>query len=111
MKKYLLLSLAAVFVLCTACVDIHLGKGGKKLKPSDNIVRKEYKMDPFSRLELDVVAKVKFVQGDSDDYRVVLQAPDNYVELFEIKVDDDELKIEFAERNVNIEAKNVGIMV
>lgn len=111
MKKYLLLSLAAVLVLCTACVDISLGKGGKKLKPSDNIVRNEFKMEPFTQLELDMVAKVKFVQGDSADYRVVLQAPENYVDLFEMKVDEDELKIAFSKKNVNIEAKNVGIMV
>lgn len=111
MKKYLLLSLAAVLMLTTACVDIRLGKGGKKLKASENIVRNEYKMEPFTKLELDVVAKVKFVQGEADDYRVVLQAPDNYVDLFEMKVDDGKLKIVFGKHNLSIESKNVGMMI
>ena len=111
MKKNLLLSLAAVLLLCTACVDINLGKGGKKLKPSDNLVKNEYKMEPFTELELDVVAKVKYVQGEADDYRVVLQAPENYVDLFDIKVDGDELEIGFVKNSLNIEAKNIGIVV
>lgn len=111
MKKYLFLSLAAVLLLCTACVKVNLGKDGKKLKASDNIVRNEYKLEPFTKIDADVVAKIKFVQGDADDYRVVLQAPDNYVDLFSFKVEDDELEIDFAERNVSIESANVGMVV
>ena len=111
MKKNALLMMAAVLMICSACSDVNIGKFSKKLKPSDNIVKKEYRQSPFTKLELDVVSKVKFVQGAADDYRVVLQAPDNYLDLFEYKVEDGELEISFARENVRIDTRQVGIVV
>ncbi|MBQ9646399.1 MAG: DUF2807 domain-containing protein [Prevotella sp.] len=114
MKKcFSLLTLCSLMVLLTSCVEVHLGNGhGKKIKPSKNIVVNEYKQAPFDKVDIDVLAsQVTFMQGQAGDYRVVLSAPDNYVELFEFKVEDGELDIDFARKNVNIEATGVKILI
>lgn len=112
-KCFSLLTLCSLMVLLTSCVDIHLGNGhGKKIKPSSNIVVKEYKQAPFDKVDIDIVAsQVTFIQSQAGDYRVVLSAPDNYVELFEFKVEEGELEVDFARRNVNIEAAGVKLLV
>ena len=112
MRKLILFATTVLLVLgMSACVEVNLGKGGKKLKPSENIVKNEYKMEAFTKIDIDVVAKVKFEQSQDGDYRVVLQAPENYVELFDIKVEEDELEVGFKERNVSIESAKVGMVV
>jgi len=112
MKKYLFIVITTCLaMLATSCVDIHLGRGGKKLAPSDSLVDKVYDMTAFDQLEMDIVANVKWIQGDANDYRVVLRCPENYVDLFNIRVDDGELKLDFAERNVSIEAGNTKLLV
>ena len=111
MKKQLLLMMVAVMVCCTSCMRINLGDI-KKLDPSDNVVKNEYKMEAFSKADIDLVARVKFIQSPDGDYRVLLRCPDNYVDLFEFKVEGDELKLGFAENmHKSIEAKNVDIII
>ena len=105
------MAMVAVAVCCTSCVKMSLGNL-KKLAPSDNIVKNEYKMEAFSKVDIDVVAKVKFVQGVGDDYRVLMRCPDNYVELFEFKTEGDELKVGFAgNRHASIDANDVAIII
>lgn len=114
MKKcFSLLTLCSLMVLLTSCVEIHLGNGhGKKIKPSPNIVVNEYKQAPFDKVDIDVVAsQVTFIQSQADDYRVVLSAPDNYVELFDFRVEEGELDVDFARKNVNIEAAKVKLLI
>ena len=112
MKKYLFfVIMTCLTTLVASCVDIHLGRGGHKLAPSDSLVDKVYELTAFDQLEMDIVANVKWIQGDANDYRVVLRCPENYVDLFNIRVDNGELKLDFAERNVSIEAGNTKLLV
>jgi len=108
MMKLIMSLLAYCLMMVTSCVHIDLGN---KIEPSDNIVEKEYTMDPFTKLDIDAVANIKFVQSTEGDYRVCLKAPENYVELFDFSVDDKELEIGFVRNNINIESKNVKIIV
>lgn len=111
MKKLIVMMMAAVTFCCTSCVRMSLGGIGN-LTPSDNIVKNEYKMEPFSKVDIDLVAKVKFTQSSDGDYRVLLRCPDNYVDLFEFKVKDDELNLGFAENiHKGIESKDVAIII
>ena len=111
MKYKLLMTMVAVAVCCTSCVKVNLGSHNK-LSPSDNIVKNEYKMEPFSKVDIDLVAKVKFVQSTDNDYRVLMKCPDNYVDLFEFKTEGDELKVVFADkRHASIEANDVAIVI
>ena len=111
MKK--VLSFVALAICCalalTSCMEVNLGSGGKKLKPSKNIATVEYKQKAFEELDLDIVATVDFVQ--SNESKVVLAAPDNYVDLFLFENEDGELTVKFAKRNVSIEAKNVHLTI
>ena len=109
MKKSVFLALLCM-VLTTSCsVNLNVGR---KVEPSKNIVKNEYKLSSFDELDVDVVANVKFIQGKAGDYRVVLSCPDNYVELFKFSVEKDgELDIHFVNDDVNIDAKNVDITV
>jgi len=103
--------MAAVLVCCTSCVKVNLGEM-RKLKPSDNIVKNEYQMKAFSKIDIDLVAKVKFMQSADGDYRVLLRCPDNYVDLFNFEVEGDELELNFAENlHKSIEAKDVAIII
>jgi hypothetical protein len=69
-------------------------------------------MESFSKVDIDLVAKVKFVQSADGDYRVMLKCPDNYVDLFKFEVDDDKLKAGFTKRMHNgIEASDVSIII
>lgn len=111
MKKQFLIAMAVVMVCCTSCFRMKFNEFSK-LKSSGNIVRNEYKMDAFNKIDIDLVAKVKFVQSVDGDYRVLLRCPDNYVNLFEFKVDDGELEMGFAENiHKGIEANDVSIIV
>ena len=108
MKKMMIHSMVCgLLVLTASCVNVGLGK---KVKPSDTIVEKEYRMEPFTKLDINVFAQVKIVQGAANDYRVVLKAPDNYLELFDFRVDDGELELGF-KRNTDIESRQVKILV
>ncbi len=96
----------AAMICCTSCMSV------KRLKPSDNIVKNEYKMEAFDKVDIDLVANVKIVQSNEGDHRVLLKCPDNYVDLFDFKVEANELKLKFAEdMHESIEAKDVAIIV
>lgn len=111
MKKQMVMMMAAVLMCCTSCINLNLGEL-HKLEPSDNIVKNEYKMKPFSKVDVDLAAKVKFVQSTEGDYRVLMKCPDNYVDLFKFEVEGDELEMGFAENlHKIIESKDVAIIV
>lgn len=111
MKKNVIMLLVGL-VLLTACKFESISFGdGRKIEPSKNIVKNEYRQKAFKEVDVDVVANVKFIQSSADDYRVVLSCPDNYVELFSFETDGDELKVKFREQNVNIEGRNVDVTV
>ena len=111
MKKQIVMMMAAVLMCCTSCVRVNLGEIGK-LKPSDNVVKNEYRMEPFSKIDIDLVARVKFMQTADGDYRVLLKCPDNYVDLFKFEVDGDELDLSFVhDMHKSIDAKDVAIIV
>lgn len=108
MKKLLFLS-ALCALLLTSC-RFSFGDA-KKIKPSHNIVKNEYRVASFDKIDVDVVANVKFIQGGGADYRVVLSCPENYTELFKFEVEQGELNVEFTRDNVNIEPTNVDITI
>lgn len=108
MKTLIVNVIIAVLMSCTSCVNVNIGK----IKPSSNIVKNEYKMESFDKVDIDLVAKVKFVQSADNDYRVMLKCPDNYVDLFKFEVDGDKLKAGFTKRMHNgIEASDVSIII
>jgi hypothetical protein len=117
MKKtviYLLIALPlmlAASCLTTSCkLDLNMNNG-TRIEPSTNIVKNEYKQKAFTKVDIDVVANVKFIQDDTDNYRVKLSCPENYVDLFRFNVEGGELKVDFSQRNINIDAKNVDITI
>lgn len=110
MKKLLFLS-ALCTVLLTSCRGSISFGDGKRIEPSHLIVKNEYRMKSFDKLDVDVVANVKFIQTDSADCRVVLSCPENYTELFKFEVERGELNVAFTRDNVNIEPTNVDITI
>jgi hypothetical protein len=105
MKKasiFLMMGLVVLLSSCTIRVN--------KIQPSKNIVKKEFRQDAFDKLDLHAVAHVHLVQAEGDS-RVVLSAPDNYIDLFSFENNDGELDINFTKKNVSIISKNVHIVV
>ena len=110
MKKNLFfLGLCALLLSSCHIGDIKIN-GGSQIEPSANIVKKEYPMSDFDKIDVDVIANVKYIQTN-DRPRVVLSAPDNYIELFEFDVESHKLSLEFCRSNVNIDAENVDITI
>lgn len=113
-KMMLAAMLCLMALLTTSCLNttIRLSHGaGKKIEPSKNIVEKVFEQPAFDKLEAKLLANVKIIQSATDGHRVVMRCPDNYVELFDFKVDEGELTLDFAKKNVNIETADVKILV
>lgn len=100
--------MTVVLLMFTSCVNCNWGE---KRTPSKTRAEKEQKTEPFTKMEVNVMGHVKIVQGQADDYRVVLSAPDNYLDLYDFHVDDGELEIDFVRDNINIESGKVNITV
>lgn len=108
MKTDLLLALVAMLLSASSC-SVNLGEGTERIEPSLNIVKNKYPMEAFDKVESHVVGNIQLVQ--SDQSRVTLSAPENYIDLFSINNDHRTLVINFAKDNINIDASNITIIV
>ena len=112
MKKVFLLMVMACMVTLTSC-NYNFSTIGlsNQVAPKGSIVKKEYRQSPFTKIDIKAMANVKIIQGDANDYRVVLSAPENYIELFTFRVDNGELDVDFIEDNISIETENVDVTI
>ena len=108
MKTYLLLSLLAVLLSINGC-NVKIGEGGDIVEPSENIVKAKYPQAAFDRVDNHVVGTIQLVQ--SDQSRVTLSAPENYIEYFEFENKDGKLNINYTKKSVNMSANDVVIII
>ena len=109
MKKVLFLMMS---VLALTSCKFELGNMSSNLiDPSDNVVTKEYKLNPFEEVHMRCVGDVELIQSDTKNGVVELTAPENYIELYKFENNGNELEIDFAKNNINIHTKNVKIKV
>ena len=108
MKTKQLLFLVCSLLLLSSCT---FNLGFKRISPSTNIVEKELPQSAFDKINISAMANIKYVQGETDNYRVVISAPDNYLDLFRINVNEGKLMIDFEQENIEIETKNVNILI
>ena len=108
MKTNLLLALVAMLLSASSC-SVNLGEGSERIEPSSNIVENKYPMEAFDKVESHVVGNIQLVQ--SDQSRVTLSAPENYIDLFNVNNDHGKLEINFAKDNINIDASNITFIV
>lgn len=112
MKRMVAFALASLGMLVSCSTGVNGMDESNALKATGNIATKEYKLSKFDRLDIEVVAStVRFVQGKEGEYRAVLSAPDNYIDLFRFDVDGRELNINFSKRNVIQKGKDIEIIV
>ena len=108
MKTYVLLSLLAVLLSINGC-NVKIDEGGDIVEPSENIVKAKYPQAAFDKVDNHVVGTIQLVQ--SDQSRVTLSAPENYIEYFEFENKDGTLNINYAENSVNMSANDVVIII
>ena len=108
MKTQLLLSLALVMLSVSGC-RVNLGDGAEIIEPSEKIVKAKYPQASFDKVENQTVGDIQLIQ--SNQSRVTLSAPENYIDLFEFENEDGMLRIKYAKNNVNIHSANVTILV
>ena len=108
MKKTVLLMVSVIIALTSCSINVN---GLNKIKPSDNIVKKEYKLNKFNEVTSRVVGNIILVQSEEKDGLVELSAPENYIELFSIKSKGEKLDISYEKNNLNLEGKNINITV
>ena len=109
MKRTLFLLMASCLVTLSSC-RVSIGDGGTVIDPSENIVKAKFPQKPFAEVENHVVGSIRLVQSDGQS-RVTLSAPENYIDLFEFKNDDGKLMINFSRDNININSKDVVIII
>ena len=100
--------MAGCLLSFTAC-KVNLGTGENKIEPSENIVKAKYPQETFDKVDNHVVGNIQLVQ--SNQSRVTLSAPENYIDLFEFVNEDGELDIKFKEDNISIDTKDVVIVI
>jgi len=111
MKTKMFVMMAALVLSVSSC-RVGLGNGfGERIEPSQNIVKAKYPQEAFDKIDNHVVGKIQVVQSKDNKSRVTLSAPENYIEFFEFKNDNGELDIRFADRDVNIDADNITIII
>lgn len=109
MKKSFMLMLAVLTLSVSSC-RVDFGGGiSNRLEPSENIVKAKYPQPSFDRVENHAFGHIRLVQ--SNQSRVTLSAPENYVDLFDFKNVNGSLEIRFTKKGVNIDARNVTIIV
>ena len=111
MKKMLKVTALAVLfcVAIASCVDAGMNGFGNKLEPSTNVVTEQYQQAAFDAVKLNAVADVQIVQ--SNESKVVLTAPENYIDLFHLTNKDGKLTVSFGKKKVSIFTKNVHITI
>lgn len=106
MEKMIVCGFISTMLFLSSCVSFNI----EKVKPSEKIVKEEYQMKPFNEVELNVMGNVKIVQSETDDYRVVLSAPENYIEFYKFSVDGHELNGDILHSgNLDVEDVNITI--
>ena len=108
MKTYLLLSLMTVLLSVNGC-NVKIGEGGDIVEPSENIVKAKYPQAAFDRVDNHVVGSIQLVQ--SNQSRVTLSAPENYIEYFEFENKGGKLNINYTKKSVNMSANDVVIII
>ena len=108
MKTNLLLALVAMLFSASSC-SVNLGEGSERIEPSSNIVKAKYPQAAFDKVESHVVGNIQLVQ--SDQSRVTLSAPENYIDFFEFKNEDGELEINFTKSHVAFDGGNITIII
>jgi Protein of unknown function (DUF2807). len=88
---------------------VKIGEGGDIIEPSENIVKAKYPQAPFDKVDNHVVGSIQLVQ--SDQSRVTLSAPENYIEYFEFENKDGKLNINYTQKSINMSANDVVIII
>lgn len=107
--KTKLLFVATVLLLSLSSCRVNIGNGGEVIEPSETISRAKYPQEAFDKVDNHVVGTIQLVQ--SNQSRVTLSAPENYIDLFEFKNKDGLLEIRYKKDNVNISAENITIVI
>jgi hypothetical protein len=110
MKTNLLLMLTTLLFSVSSC-RVNLGEGAEKIEPSENIVKAKYPQQAFDKVDNHVVGNIQLVQSKDGKSRVTLSAPENYIKFFEFKNEDGKLDIRFTENNINIDTRDVTIII
>ena len=108
MKTNLLVMMAALMLSVSGC-RVNLGDGAEMIEPSENIVKAKYPQAAFDKVESHVVGNIQLVQ--SNQSRVTLSAPENYVEFFEFKNEGGELEINFKKDHITFDGSNITIII
>lgn len=109
-KSFLFICLCSLLLSACHIGDIKIN-GGAMIEPSENIVKKEYPLKNFDKIDIDVMANVKFIQSTDGKSRVVLSAPENYVELFSFEVDGSELEATHTRSGINLDTEHVDVTI
>jgi hypothetical protein len=108
MKTNLLLMLTALMLSVSGC-RVNLGDVAETIEPSENIAKAKYPQTAFDKVDSRVVGNIQLVQ--SDQSRVTLSAPENYIDFFEFENENGELEINYKKDNVSFKGDNITIII
>jgi hypothetical protein len=85
------------------------GWGGKSIKGSGIIKTESRNVTDFNRISLSIPAKVEMIQDSTESVTIV--GDDNIVPLLETVVENDGLKIRFADKNLSTDTRTLSLVV
>lgn len=90
MKANLRLYSAALLAmaLLSSCMYI-----GDSIKPSKNMITRNYDVKEFTKIEANAVGDIYYTQATDGKTSVQISGPDNYIDLFQVSVKDGTLLI------------------
>ena len=83
--------------------------GGEKVAGNGNVKQEKRAVQGFSAISLNLPGKVELRLGDSES--VTIETDDNLLPLVESVVEDGTLKLRPARRNLNLQTRNLRIVV
>lgn len=72
----------------------------KGIKPSNNIITRDYKVSGFDQIQSSAIAEINYVQSTDGTYTLQIYGPDNFVELVTVSVKDNKLSLNMAKKNI-----------
>lgn len=98
--------MALVLALLSSCTIM-----SDSIKPSKNLITRNYKVKDFSKIEAGTVGDIYYTQSADSNISVQIYGPDNIVELIKVSVKDQTLLLEMEKTNKIRNSSKLKIMI
>ncbi len=96
---------ALICVVLTGCVGM-----GRNIEPSKKTITRDYEVTGFNKIDISTVTDVYYTQSTDSQTTLRINGPENFVELINVKIEDNTLSLYF-EKKVSFNSKKLVVHV